>query len=120
MLYEGTNIISFLLNLLSIISSIFACFVSIIILICIICHQYHTRIERQEKIILILSTNIYLSILMYYIALFQLNVSSLIGDLYGTNFDTIQCKFNGYFVSVLICALYYGYLVQVIIRFQNS
>jgi hypothetical protein len=117
MIYNGENLARFLLNILTLILNIFACIISIIILICIIYQIYFTRIKRQDKIILILSADIYLYIFIFDIIQFQFSICSLLGDLYEINIDLIWCKFNGYFIIILICALYYGFVVQVIIDY---
>lgn len=120
MLYNVNNIIGAVLNLLTAIFNLFACLISIIVLVCIIYRQYSTRIKRQEKIILTLAANIYIYIFLYDIVQLLLGIYTILGDFYGIHFNSSWCVFNGYFISVLLSALYYGFIVQVNINHINN
>lgn len=41
------------------------------------------------------------------------NIQTLISDIYGTNFDSIWCRFKGYWVTVVACAIYHTFVVQI-------
>jgi hypothetical protein len=47
----------------------------------IIYHLYKNRVKRENKIVFILSANIYLLILIYSITLVSFNIDTLLGDL---------------------------------------
>jgi hypothetical protein len=107
-------VIGFVLNIFAIIFDLCTCIISTTIFIYILYEQYSTRIKRQERIILILSANIYLCIGLFGVSQFLLGFSTLLGDLYGTRFNLSWCIFNGFFIYVVQSALYYGFATQVI------
>ena len=115
MIINKNNIVGFVLNLLTIISNSFGCLVSIFMFTCIIYYQFKNRMKREERIILILSANIYLFLFIYDIVQLLLSISTLLGDLYDDSFALPWCVFHGYLISTLVCAVYYGFIVQVII-----
>ena len=114
MVYHENNLVEYVLNVLTFALNLFGCLISIVILIYLIYYQCTNLVKRQERIILLFSVNIYLFLFIFNITQFQLSISSLLGDLYGMNFDSLRCTFNGFFAAVLVCALYYCFIVQVI------
>ena len=105
--------INFVLNLLTILFNSIAFLISIIVLICLIRHQLSTRLKDQEKILVILSMDIYFYILFSVIVQFILAIQSLVGDLYQRHFHSTWCVINGYFIVVSLAGLYYSFLLQV-------
>lgn len=108
--------IEFILNVLTIIFDFLALLISLIVLICIIHHQFSTRLKEQEKILLILSMDIYFYIIFSVIVQLILAIQSLLGDLYQQHFHSTWCIINGYFIVVSLAGLYYSFLLQVISR----
>jgi hypothetical protein len=113
MINNETNTTAFTLNIIVLVYDLFACIFSFVIFMFIIYHLYKNRVKRENKIVFILSANIYLLILIYSITLVSFNIDILLGDLYDLNFDSSWCTFRGYFVSVMLGALYFGFIVQV-------
>ncbi|CAF1133544.1 unnamed protein product [Adineta steineri] len=114
---ETTRSVNFVLTLLTVIHGSIASIMSAIILLIIIYHQHNNRMKQEDKITLILCVNIYLYIFLCSTILILLNIQTLLGDLYGLNFDSTSCVFLGYLNAVLICALYYGFFGQALYRF---
>jgi hypothetical protein len=107
------NTSAFIINLIALVHGLFACIISTIIFVIIIYHQLNNRMKRVNKITLFLYANIYLFILVYSAALVSFNIQTLLGDLYGQNFDSTWCTFRGYFIAAMLCALYNGFVIQV-------
>jgi hypothetical protein len=110
---SGNNIAAFVICIIALIHGSFACLISAIIFIAIIYRLYKDRFKRGNRITLILCADIYLMIFIYASVLVSLNIQTLLGDLYGQNFDSSWCTFRGYFLSAMLCALYTGFAVQV-------
>lgn len=108
--------IGFVITLLTFILNLFACIISFIVLICIMYRHFYGRIKKQKQIILILHANIYLYLFLYVTIHIIFNIYTILGDIYGINFDSSLCIFRGYFMIVLLSCLYYGFVVQVIIN----
>ena len=117
MINNENNIPAFLITVIALIHGLFACIISMVIIIVIICRRYNNRLKRVNKITLFLCASIYLLIFVYSATLVSLNTHTLLGDLYGTNFDSSWCIFRGYFVSVMLCALYTGFVIQMSEKF---
>ncbi|UJR06845.1 hypothetical protein I4U23_011133 [Adineta vaga] len=112
----GHGIIGFILTLISLIHSSFASIISLIVICIIIHYQYNNRLKREEKITLLLSLNIYFFIFLYITALIPFNIQTIIGDIYGYNFNSSWCIFNGYYVVAMCCALYHAFVIQALFR----
>jgi hypothetical protein len=41
------------------------------------------------------------------------NIQTLLGDVYGNNFDSSWCIFRGYFICVTTCTTYHAFVIQV-------
>ncbi|UJR32587.1 hypothetical protein I4U23_020047 [Adineta vaga] len=108
--------IGHILAIISTISGSFTCIISLIVCFLLIHHQYYHLSRKEEKIILLLSTNIYALILIYVIVLLTCNIQTLLGDVYGTNFNTSWCIFRSYLSSVLCCAVYAIFVTQALYR----
>jgi hypothetical protein len=113
MINSETNTIAFTINIIALVHGLFACIFSVVIFVIIIYHLYKKRVKRENKIVFILSANIYLLIFIYATTLISFNIDTLLGDLYNLNFDSSWCTFRGYFVSVMLGALYFGFVIQV-------
>ncbi|CAF0743065.1 unnamed protein product [Adineta steineri] len=111
-----TRTADFVLPLFTVIFGSTASTMSAIILFIVIYHQHKNRIKQEERIILILCVNIYFCIFFSSTMLLILNIETLLGDLYGLNFDSTQCVFLGYLNAVLICTFFYGFVTQAFYR----
>ncbi|CAF1031028.1 unnamed protein product [Adineta steineri] len=109
---ETTLTAGFVLPLLTVIHGSIASIMSTIVFFIIIYHQHNNRIKQEERITLILCANIYLCIFLCSTMLLLLNIQTLLGDLYGLNFDSTQCIFSGYLNLIFIYTLYYGFVTQ--------
>jgi hypothetical protein len=107
------NTISFTINVIAFAHGLFGCINSTFIFTIIIYHLYHNRIKREHKVAFILCANIYSLIFIYSATLVSFDIHTLLGDLYDLNFDSSWCTFTGYFVSVMLAALYYSFVIQV-------
>jgi hypothetical protein len=105
----------FILNVLTLCIDIFTCLNSLIIFICIIYHIWHQRIKQQDRVAIIHCVNIYHLLLIYIVILILSNIQTLLGDLYGYDFNSSWCMFLGYFSPVILTALYWSFVNQVII-----
>jgi hypothetical protein len=113
MINNGNNTAAFVLNVIALVHGSFACIISSITFIIIIWHEYKDRMKRQDRITLILCGNIYLMIFLQSLTLVSMNIHTLLGDLYGENFDSPWCTFRAYFLLAMFCAIYYGFVDQV-------
>jgi hypothetical protein len=109
----GHGMVGYVLNLISLISGLVVFVISLMVVAIIIYYQYNNRLKREEKITLILSANIYLIILIQIISIISLNIQTLIGDVYGNNFDSSWCILRGYFTCMTCFTLYHTFVVQV-------
>jgi hypothetical protein len=105
--------IGYVLTMISLIHALTGFVVSTIVVVATIHHRYHHRLKREEKITLLLSAYIYSFLFIYTIILIATNIQTLLGDVYGTNYDTSWCIFREYWITVIACALYYTFVVQV-------
>jgi len=55
-------------------------------------------------------------IFLYVTTLISLNIQTLLGDVYGINFDSSWCTFRGYLLTIAICGLFHAFAIQVIIK----
>jgi hypothetical protein len=113
MIDYGRGIIGYILNLISLISGLVVFVISLMVVAIIIYHQYTNRLKREEKITLILSANIYLVIFIEIIPIISFNIQTLIGDVYGNNFDSSWCVIRGYFICMMCCTVYHTFVIQV-------
>jgi hypothetical protein len=113
MIDYGHGIVGYVLTMISLIHGSITCVVSASMVVIIIYHQTHHRLKREEKITLLLSGYIYFFICIYITILISTNIQMLIGDEYGTNYDTSSCIFREYFFLVICCAMYHTFVVQV-------
>ena len=121
MITYGHGILGYIFSFLSVIFGLLTGILSLIVILIILYHlrHHHRRLKREEKITLLLSSHIYSYILILTMVSSSMNIQSLIGDVYGNNFDSSWCVFQGYCFLVSAGIVYYGFVVQVI-RFQNS
>ena len=113
------NILSGLvLNFSTIIFDGCACCFSIIIFIYIMFHLLINRTKPEDKVTLILCGNILILIFLYGLMVILLSINSILGEFYGINFNSSWCIFSGYFLAVIIAAIYNVFVSQV--RYLNS
>ena len=112
---------NFVIASLSILHGSLACPISLIIFVLIIGHYYkNNRIRTQDKIIFILSANIYFTIFAGTFMVIISDIRRLLGDIYGYNFNSPSCISYGYILCVKLCTLYSSFTVQVSLLFKNS
>jgi hypothetical protein len=109
----GHGMVGYVLNLISLISGLVVCVISLMVVAIIIYHQYNNRLKREEKITLALFTNIYLFMLIEIIPIISFNIQTLIGDVYGNNFDSSWCIIRGYFIVLIAFCGYHTFVIQV-------
>ena len=109
----GLGPVGYYLTLISLIHVLFACVVSMVVIIVIIYHQYHHRMNVEEKITLAISLHIYLFIWTNTLIFILMNSWTLIGDIYGKNFDSIWCITLGYCLFVSGYGMFYSFAIQV-------
>jgi hypothetical protein len=115
MLNKQNKVIGFVLTLITLTHSLLTCLISLIIFSIIIYHLLSDRIKRRDKIILLLCANIYLWMLIYMVILSSMNIQTILGDLYGRDFNSSWCILIGYVSPAVLCVLYYSFVNQVII-----
>lgn len=109
----GRGVVGYVLTLIGLVHGCFTLLISLVIIIVIVRHQQRQQLRREAHITLILSANIYTLILILMIALIIINVQSLTGDVYDTDFSSSACVFKGYFVASMFCAVYLAFVTQV-------
>ncbi|CAF3905441.1 unnamed protein product [Adineta steineri] len=87
MITYGNGLVGFILTFISLINASFAIIISFIVILTVIYHQYHNL-------------------------LIEINIETLIGDVYGNNFDSSLCVFRGYFIASIGCAVYHAFMTQ--------
>ncbi|CAF4249084.1 unnamed protein product, partial [Adineta steineri] len=87
MINYGNGLVGYILTLISLISASFALIISFIVILTVIHHQYHNL-------------------------LIEVNIETLIGDVYGNNFDSSLCVFKGYFMASICCTIYHAFVTQ--------
>ena len=107
--------VGFGLTLSTLIIAILGFLISFILLLFIIHHFYYKRLKRSDKITLILAINIYINLLMVLTVFIVMNIQTVLGDLYGTEFNSSSCIFLGYLLPINYCTFYTSFVNQVII-----
>lgn len=113
MINYGHGIAGFISTVISLFHILLTVFISFVVWSMLIYQQIYRRVQQEDKINLVLFTQIYLLILVNAVLLSAINIQTLLGDLYGSNFDSTWCRFNGYWITVIICAIYNTFVVQV-------
>ena len=113
MINEENKFSAIALTCITIVNSLFASLLSLIVICLIINHLYYNQMRKRDKVIVLLSGNIYLCILMYMIILSSMNIQTILGDFYGWNFNSSRCTFVGYMSPAILCVLYYSFVNQV-------
>ncbi|CAF1274004.1 unnamed protein product [Adineta steineri] len=116
MINDQTKINGFILSSVSLGFNTFACLISCIVFLIILYHLYYNHVKREDKITVVLCSNIYLTILIYSSILISTNIRSILGDLYNQSFDSPWCIFSGYLALILFCMLYWNFLNQAFYR----
>ena len=107
------EIIGHTLTWISLVHALIACVISVLMVVIIICHALHNRLRYEEKFTFILSTNIYLAVLMYALSLSIMNIDTLLDDLAEREPFLPWCIFQGYWIIVSAHTMYYTFVVQV-------
>lgn len=79
---------------------------------------YYNKGQRKsdERVALILSASIYLVIFTLIMVIISTNIHTILGDLYGDDFNSFWCIFRGYLLTLLPCALYHLFVIQAFFR----
>lgn len=120
MIKYGHGTVAFALTCISLVHILLAVFISFLIVTIIVYQQICHRVKRVDKVILVLSALIYFLIFVYAIILSATNIQTLLGDVYGTHFDSAWCRLNGYLITVIVCAMYNIFVIQVRRRSEYS
>lgn len=103
----------FVLTAMSLVFVIFASMICFAVIIIIISHQYSHRLEREKKITLVLSLHIYFFLFIFATFQTSMNIQTLIGDIYGSDFYSSWCIFRTYAILVSGTAMYFTFVIQV-------
>ena len=87
--------------------------ISIGVFITIVYHYSRGHAHLSERIPVMLSASIYLLIFALMVVFLSINLQTILGDLYGLNFNSFRCRFQGYLLGVLGSSLYDTFVVQV-------
>ncbi|CAF0987612.1 unnamed protein product [Adineta steineri] len=110
------NQIAFVLCLTTFIICSLTCLFSCAILLCVIHHLYHNRLQQKERIIIIHCINIYSLVSAYITIVALFNIRTVLGTLYGHDFNSSWCTFLGYLAPVLIGGIYWAFVNQAFFR----
>lgn len=115
MIDYGHGIIGYILTVFSVIFALITVATSLLVILTIVyhLHQHGPYLKREEKINLVISSHIYLFILIFALVSVSANSYTLIGDIYGKNFDSAWCIFQGYCFFLSAWILYHEFLMQV-------
>ena len=118
MIDYGHGTVGYVFTFFSLILALFTSILSIAVILMIVYHLHrrHRQLKREQKITLVLSSHIYSFIFIFMITLISMNIQTLIGDVYGNNFDSPWCIFRGYWLCASASVIYYGFVVQVNIQ----
>jgi len=108
------NQTGYILNIITLSIDMFTCLNSLIIFICIIYHICYNRIKQEDRVTVMHGINIYLLLSIYTVILILSNIQTVLGDLYGYNFNSSWCIFLGYFSPVILTTLYWSFVNQVV------
>ncbi|CAF1488102.1 unnamed protein product [Adineta steineri] len=100
MINDQTKTNGFILSSVSLSFNTFACLISCIVFVIIIYHLYYNHVKREDKITVVLCSNIYLTILIYSSMLISMNIRSILG----------------YLAIILLSMLYMNFLNQAFYR----
>lgn len=89
---------------------------SFIVLIILLYNLHRKRIKQEDQMSIKLCVNIYTTVWMYTGLLISTNVQSILGDLYGTSFDSISCIAIGYVLLVNLYMFYMAFVNQVMLE----
>lgn len=109
------GLVGYIITIISLIHGSIACAISFVVVTVIFwhLHYYSGRTTQEDKIVLLISANIYLFMFLYLLILVLFNIQTLIGDTYGNNFDSTWCIIQGYLCFVTCCGMYQGFIIQV-------
>ena len=113
MINYGHGVVGFVLTAISLVFLVISCMVSFVVIIIIVAHQCSHRLEREEKITLVLSSHIYFFLCIFTIFQASMNIQTLIGDIYGNDFYSSWCIFRGYALLVSGTTMYFTFVIQV-------
>ena len=103
---DRSQVLHSALTLITIGNSSFTCLVSLIVLIKCIYHLFLKRVSQDDKIVILHSSNLYFFIMMSTILLTIFHTQTIIGDLYGSHFQSKRCIFLGNLLIVANSNIY--------------
>jgi ABC-type multidrug transport system permease subunit len=110
------NNTGFILTLITFCTNLVTFMISLVVVSIIIYYIHYTRVPQDDKVVLCLSTNIYLLILALTAIIMSFNIQTLLGDLYQQDFNSVWCIFIGYMFGILFGGLYWSFVNQVAIN----
>ena len=113
MLTNTNKTSGFILTLTELCLNLLACVVSLVILILLFYKIYTKKIKREDRMGIKLCAHIYFAILLCSSLLISTNVQTILGDLYGMNFNTLSCIVSGYIAFIFIYFFYMTFINQV-------
>ncbi|CAF1359012.1 unnamed protein product [Adineta ricciae] len=111
-----TSNIGFILNFITIVVNVFSCFISFLIVLGTVHHLIKNRLNKDDKITIILAANIYSLIFFYTIILISFNIQAILGELYAQDFNSWWCIFLGYLAAVFLSTIYWSFANQAFFR----
>lgn len=107
------------ITFITIILGICACLISLIIFIIILIHLFCNQTKKEEKVIFIFNASIMIFICPYGIIIISICRNTILGDLYGNDFQSLACILNGYLIIVFTFSIYSVFVSQVNIKLIN-
>ena len=113
MLTNTNKTSGFILTLTELCLNLLACVASLVILILLFYNIYTKKIKREDRMGIKLCAHIYFAKLLYSCLLISTNVQTILGDLYGMNFNTLSCIVSGYLALIFLYIFYMTFINQV-------
>lgn len=110
------NNAGFVLALIIFCINLLTCLISLVILIFVIHQIFYNRLKQDDKVVINLCAHIYFLIFFFTAIMVSLNIHTILGDLYGKNFNSSWCVLLGYLGPVVFGTLYWIFVNQVIIN----
>lgn len=90
--------------------------ISTFVLVTIAYHYNKGQRKSDERVALVLSASVYLVIFTLMMVIISMNIHTILGDLYGDDFNSFWCIFRGYLLTLLPCTLYHMFVIQAFFR----
>lgn len=110
------NKTGFILTSITLSANLLTFLISLMIIIIIIHYILHNRLKHDDKMVLYLCTNIYGLLLILTAIMISFNTQTILGDLYGQDFQSLWCTTSGYLFAVFFGMLYWSFVNQVIMK----